>query len=59
MGRALTPRNLKAGFKTSGLFPFNLDRVLTDMPKPPAELTVPKTDEVKGLVRKTKCSSRQ
>jgi len=39
--RALTPRNIKAGFKASGLFPFNPDRVLTDMPKPPAELTVP------------------
>ena len=39
--RALTSRNIKAGFKASGLFPFNPDRVLTDMPKPPAELTVP------------------
>ena len=27
--------------------PFNPDRVLKDIPKPPAELTVPKTDEVK------------
>jgi hypothetical protein len=39
--RALTSRNIKAGFKASGLFPFNPDRVLTDMPKPPVDLTVP------------------
>ena len=29
------------------MVPFNPDRVLRDIPKPPAELTIPKTDEVK------------
>ena len=45
--RAFTPKNIKAGFAASGLFPFNPDRVLRDMPKPPADLTIPKADEVK------------
>jgi len=39
--RALTSRNIKAGFRASGLFPLDPDRVLTDMPKPLAELTIP------------------
>jgi hypothetical protein len=29
------------------LFPFNLDRVLRDMLKPPTNLTMPKADKVK------------
>ena len=45
--KALTPRNIKAGWIKAGLFPFNPDRVLRDIQKPPAELTVPKADEVK------------
>jgi len=45
---ALTPRNIKQGFKASGLFPLNPDRVLIDVPKPPQELTVPNADEVKA-----------
>jgi hypothetical protein len=45
--RAFTKRNITAGWAASGLFPFNPDRVLRDTPKPPAELTVPKADEVK------------
>ena len=44
--RAFTPKNIKAGFATSGLFPFNPDRVLRDMPRPVADLTVPKADEI-------------
>jgi hypothetical protein len=32
----------------SGLFPFNPDRVLADTPKPPAELIIPKADEVES-----------
>jgi hypothetical protein len=28
------------------LFPFNLDRVLRVTPKPPAQLTVPRADEI-------------
>jgi hypothetical protein len=35
--RAFTPKNLKAGFAASGLFPFNPNRVLRSMPAPPAE----------------------
>ncbi|KAF2190317.1 hypothetical protein K469DRAFT_760038, partial [Zopfia rhizophila CBS 207.26] len=44
--KALTSRNIKAGWIKAGLFPFNLDRVLRDIQKSPAELTVPKADEV-------------
>lgn len=44
--KALTPRNIMASFRASGLFPFNPDRVLADVPKPPAELTIPKSNEV-------------
>ena len=45
--KAFTLKNIKAGFAASGLFPFNPDRVLRHMPKPPADLTVPKANEVK------------
>jgi len=45
--RAFMPENIKAGFAASGLFPFNPDRVLRDILKPPADLTIPKADEVK------------
>ena len=38
--RALTKRNITAGWAASGLFPFNPDRVLRDTPKPLPELTV-------------------
>ena len=44
---AFTPKNIKAGFAASGLVPFNLERVLRDIPKPPAALTIPKADGVK------------
>jgi hypothetical protein len=42
-----TPRNIKAGFAASGLFPFNPDRVLRSMPMPPAKPApaVPRADE--------------
>jgi hypothetical protein len=45
--KALTSRNIKAGWNKAGLVPFNPDRVLRDIQKPLAELTVPKADEVK------------
>jgi hypothetical protein len=32
--KALTAKNIKAGFAASGLFPFNPDRILNSMPKP-------------------------
>jgi hypothetical protein len=46
--RAFTTKNIKAGFAASGLFPFNPDRVLRQMPKPPADLNIPKANEVVG-----------
>jgi len=39
--RALTQRNILAGWKASGLYPFNPDKVLTDIPKPVTESTIP------------------
>jgi hypothetical protein len=45
--KALTSRNIRAGWAKAGLFPFNPDRVLGDIQKPPAQLTVPKANEVK------------
>lgn len=31
---AFTARNIRSGFRASGLYPFNPDRVLADLPKP-------------------------
>jgi DDE superfamily endonuclease/Tc5 transposase DNA-binding domain len=39
--RALTKRNILAGWKASGLYPFNPDKVLTDAPKPATKPTIP------------------
>ena len=41
-------KNILAGWAKCGLEPFNPDRVLKDIPKPPAELMIPKADEVKA-----------
>ena len=41
--QALTSRNMRAGWAKAGLFPFNPDKVLSDIPKPHTELTAPKT----------------
>lgn len=38
--RAFTKKNILAGWAKSGLFPFNPDRVLRDIPKPVTELDV-------------------
>lgn len=43
--RAFTAKNIKAGFAASGLFPFNLDRVLRSVPKPLAKVTPVVTNE--------------
>jgi len=45
--KALSKKNILAGFAKCGLEPFNPNRVLQDIPKPPAELTVQKVDESK------------
>jgi hypothetical protein len=42
-----TPKNIKAGFAVSGLFPFNPDRVLRSMPAPSTEPAILRVDEVK------------
>ena len=44
--RALIKRNIIAGWAITGLFLFNLKRVLKDILKPLAELTVPKANKV-------------
>jgi hypothetical protein len=36
--RALTSRNIRAGWSAAGLFPFNPERALRDVPKPVAEV---------------------
>jgi DDE superfamily endonuclease len=49
--KALTPRNIKAGWAKAGLFPFNLDRVLNDIQNPLAELTAPKADKIDSCLQ--------
>jgi hypothetical protein len=44
--KAFTKRNITAAWATTGLFPFNPDRVLRATPKPPPESTVPRADEI-------------
>jgi hypothetical protein len=44
---AFTSKNIKTGFAACDLFPFNPDRVLRYMPKPPADITVSRADEAK------------
>lgn len=44
---ALTSRNIRAGWAKAGLFPFNPGKVLSDIPKPLAELTAPIIDDVR------------
>ncbi|KAK0247512.1 hypothetical protein LTS16_026050 [Friedmanniomyces endolithicus] len=38
--RALTPRNIRAGWAKAGLYPFNPARVLVDLPEQPADSLV-------------------
>jgi hypothetical protein len=44
--KAFTPKNIKAGFAASGLFPFNPERVLRDMTKPPTDVGISRVEEV-------------
>lgn len=43
--KAFTQRNIRSGFSASGLYPFNPERVLQSMPKPPPELKPINTNE--------------
>ena len=47
--KAFTPHNIRASWGRSGLYPFNPDRVLRDIQKPPADLTIPKASNVNVL----------
>jgi hypothetical protein len=38
---ALTKRNIRAGWAATGLYPFNPERVLKDIPRPLVEVVVP------------------
>jgi hypothetical protein len=44
--KAFTKRNITAAWSATGLFPLNRDRVLRRTPKPPAQLIVPRPNEV-------------
>jgi hypothetical protein len=44
--KAFTKRNITAAWAASGLFPFNPDRVLRTIQKPPAQLTIPQAGDM-------------
>jgi hypothetical protein len=46
--RALIRRNILARWSTARLFPFNPDRVIRSMPKPPAEISCPNVEVVES-----------
>lgn len=46
--KALTKRNIVAGWAATGLFPFNPRKVFQDIPKPPSEHAVPTANGVVG-----------
>jgi hypothetical protein len=43
---AFTPRNIRSGWTKAGLFPFNPERVLSDIPKPQVEEVVQHTADI-------------
>ncbi|KAI9146769.1 hypothetical protein HJFPF1_13508 [Paramyrothecium foliicola] len=47
--QALTSRNIRAGWPKAGLFPFNPDRVLCDVSKPPTDLIALQASEVNAV----------
>jgi hypothetical protein len=50
--RAMTKKNILGGWRGSGLFPFDPDRVLAETPKPPpTEITIPNIDEVRSCAQ--------
>jgi REP element-mobilizing transposase RayT len=48
--KAFTSKNIIAGFTASGLFPFNLDRVLRSMPKPAVDSNVLRIDALNVMI---------
>jgi hypothetical protein len=48
---SLTKRNIVAAWRGSGLFPFNPERVLAHVPKPPTELRILNADELRSESR--------
>jgi hypothetical protein len=44
--QAFTSRNIRAGWTKAGLFPFNPNKVLYNIPKPFITLTIPATNEM-------------
>ena len=42
--KAFTPRNIRAGWSKAGLYPFNPDKVLSEVPKPLHQLTDPEVN---------------
>jgi hypothetical protein len=46
--RAFTKRNITSAWAATGLFPFNPDRVLAGIPKPPAQLAIPEAAGAAG-----------
>lgn len=48
---AITKKNILARWAKSGLYPFNPNKVLKDVVKPPTALTIPKHSEVDVALR--------
>ncbi|TVY89412.1 hypothetical protein LAWI1_G008442 [Lachnellula willkommii] len=42
--KAFTPRNIRAGWSKAGLYPFNPEKVLNEIPKPLDQLTAPEVN---------------
>jgi hypothetical protein len=45
--KAFTKRNILEAWRGSGLFPFNSNRVLAEIPKPPINLAIETVDELR------------
>lgn len=48
---AITPKNIEAGWIKAGMYPFNPDKVLRDIQRPMAELTIRKPDEGRSYLQ--------
>jgi hypothetical protein len=49
--RAITKRNIVAGWAATGLFPFSPERVLCNTPKPPVDLVIRTADEARSSLQ--------